>query len=156
MGKHFVGYPMDTVILLLNKVTKEKEGRILARWTDSGMCRALVQLYSGNSYNGIYVAGEGYAGGYGYDKFSSAVADACRKCYTDIFENNNYKEVKHPINIGDHETIKSFVFCNTPEERNAKKQEAERLIAKKIIPIYSGAGNTEEAFSLYFDYMQAF
>ena len=156
MGKHFVDYPMDTVILLLNKVTKEKEGRILARWTDSGVCRALVQLYAGNSYNGIYVSGEGHAGGYGYDKFSASVADACRKCYTDIFENNNYKEVKQPINIGNHETIKAFVFCNTHEEWNAKKQEATELIAKKIIPVYSGAGNTEEAFSLYFDYVQAF
>jgi hypothetical protein len=156
MGKHFTDYAMDTVILLTNKKTGEKEGRILARWTNSGVCRAMVELYQGNSYNGVYTSGIGYAGGGGYDKFSAAVNDACHKCTKSEYIDGTFKEIKNPINTGNHDKIKDFVFCNTSEERSARAARGQALKDEKIIPVYSGAGNTEEAFSLFFNYIQVF
>ena len=154
MGKAFVDYAMDIVIMLANKQTGEKEGRILARWTESGTCHAMVQLYQGNGYNGIHTIGLGRAGGYGYDKFSAAVNDACNKAYITEFVDGEYKEIKKPINTGNHDKIKGFVFCNTSEERAARESVGQALKDEKIIPIYSGAGNTEQAFSLFFNYVQ--
>lgn len=51
----------------------KEAGKIIANWSDNrngSVCTATVILY--NSYAG-YVIGTGRAGGYGYDKYSSAV-----------------------------------------------------------------------------------
>jgi hypothetical protein len=139
--KHFIDYPMDRVIMLANKETGEKEGRILARWTNSGTCYAMVEMYCENSYSKEYICSEGKAGGYGYDKLSAAISDALHKT-----------GIKY-----DHDDIKDFTFGNGKggkESQDIRENAKKALIEKHIIPVYSGAGNQREAFELYFKYIE--
>lgn len=143
--KHFIDHAMDKVTLLLDKTTGEEVGKILAYYSSNpagSVCHACVILYS----HGWEIMGkdapenrseEGKAGGYGYDKYSAAVADSLRKQGLG----------------GTHEEINGFTFGDSTfsEKSNTIRKEAEKaIIERKIIPVYSGAGNVNEAFSLYF------
>ena len=145
--KAFIDHDMNNVILLVNKITNKKEGRILAYWTKNYVCKVMIELYHGNSYNGQYTCAEGSAGGYGYDKFSAALVDACAKAYTTDIIDGEYTEIPCPILTGKYDEISDFTF---------KSGSDREIIEKKIIPVYPGAGNEYEAFSLYFDYVQVF
>ena len=138
--KHFIDHPMNKVLLLLDKDTGEEAGKILAYYSDNpagSVWHAKVILY----FYGCNILGiennesmEGKAGGYGYDKFSAAVADSL-----------------HKQNLGlTHDQMSKYVFRNSGDDINARKEQEEEIIASKKIPVYSGAGNVVEAFSLYF------
>jgi len=142
MAKHFIDHSMDKVTLLLDKVTGEEAGKIIAYYSNNpagSVCHANVILYP----HGWQIVGkevpevrgeEGRAGGYGYDKYSAAVADSLNKQGLG----------------GSHDILAPWVFCNSVDKRKSMI-EAEKIIRdKKIIPVYSGAGNVREAFSLYF------
>jgi hypothetical protein len=142
MAKYFIDHPMDKVTLLLDKETGEEAGKILAYYSNNpagSVCHANVILYP----HGWKIVGkeapevrgeEGRAGGYGYDKYSAAVAESLSKQGLG----------------GDHTILAPWVFINSEGERQ-NKPEAEKIIKdKKIIPVYSGAGNVREAFELYF------
>ena len=152
----FIDYSMDYVVSLDNLITGEKEGRILARYTKSGTCYAMVQLYERNSYNGKFTCGEGKASGYGYDKLSAAIVDACKKAKSSQYDEKTkeYKEVKNPLLTGTHDEISGFVFVNGNYER--KEKNLAEILEKRIIPVYSGTDNQSEAFGLYFRYNQVF
>jgi hypothetical protein len=51
----------------------ELAGRLICNWSDNRVCTALVQFYGDD-----YKSGTGRAGGYGYDKLSSAVYSALK------------------------------------------------------------------------------
>lgn len=80
--KHVNG---TTAIALLDKKTGCSCGRIIANWSDNPngpVCTAQVMLYSNaptarSKYDFVNV--RGIAGGYGYDKLSSAIAQALLK-----------------------------------------------------------------------------
>lgn len=146
----FIDHAMDKVVLLCNRETKAIEGKILAYYSKSGMCYVCIELYIGNSFNGIFTEGYGKNGGYGLDNFSAAVVSACKNAITTEYT-DKYTEIKSPIKTGSCEEIKDFVFCHG----DAQEKSAKYCTENKIIPVYSGAGNTESAFSLYFDYVQA-
>ena len=153
--KHFTDYPMDYVVSLDSKETGRKEGRILARYTDSGTCHTMVELYTGNSFNQTYTCGYGQAGGYGYDKLSTAIVDACHKAKSSVYDEKSkeYMDVKNPILTGSYDEISGFVFSGDAEKR---AESLVTILQKSIIPVYSGAGNQCEAFSLFFRYNQVF
>jgi len=148
MAKYFIDHPMDKVILLLDKDTGEEAGKILAYYSTNpagSVCHANVILYP----HGWELIGkeapevrgeEGRAGGYGYDKYSAAVADSLHKQGL----------------AGKHEDINSWTFGGKYNADNTLIPEVileKRIRAikdKKIIPVYSGAGNVREAFELYF------
>jgi len=144
--RHFIDHAMDKAMVLLDKETGAECGKVLAYYTDNpagSVCHACVILY----YHGWEVLGldtnidhpkiEGRAGGYGYDKYSAAVADSLRKQGL----------------VGKHDEIYAFTFGNgymNEESREIQKNARQAIIDKKIIPVYSGAGNVREAFELYF------
>lgn len=80
--KHVKG---TTAICLLNKKTGCYCGRIVANWSDNPngtVCTAQVMLFIGAPTarsKEDFVNVQGKAGGYGYDKLSSAIAQALRK-----------------------------------------------------------------------------
>ena len=127
----------DTVFILVKPGTDEKQGHIKAYYSKGGICYAEVVLYCGNLLTGEYFRGIGKAGGYGYDKFSAAVSDA--------LHNGGMKYT--------HKDISAFVFGNGRAfGTGCQKIKADSIQAikdKKIIPVYSGAGNVQNAFSLY-------
>jgi hypothetical protein len=144
--RHFIDHAMDKAMLLLDKETGVECGKVLAYYTDNpagSVYHACVILY----YHGWEVLGldpntdrpriEGRAGGYGYDKYSAAVADSLQKQGL----------------AGKHKDINTFTFGNgrmTVESREIQKNATQAIKDKKIIPVYSGAGNVREAFELYF------
>lgn len=144
--KHFIDHAMDKVMVLLDKETGAECGKVLAYYTDNpagSVCHACVILY----YHGWEILGldpnadhpkiEGRAGGYGYDKYSAAVADSLHKQGL----------------AGIHEDINDFTFGNgtfSDESEEIRKSAIQAIKDKKIIPVYSGAGNVREAFELYF------
>lgn len=146
--KYFIDHPMDKVILLLDKETGEESGKILAYYSNNpagSVCHVCVILYP----HGWEVIGkdapetrgeEGRAGGYGYDKYSAAVADSLRKQGLG----------------GTHDIIGPWVFGGTynadgtPIPEDILNKRIQDIRDKKIIPVYSGAGNVREAFELYF------
>ena len=148
MAKYFIDHPMDKVTLLLDKETGGEAGKILAYYSNNpagSICHALVLLYP----HGWEIIGkeapevrgaEGRAGGYGYDKYSAAVAESLSKQGL----------------AGKHEDINSWTFGgkynadNTPIPEEILEKRISDIKDKKIIPVYSGAGNVREAFELYF------
>lgn len=123
----------DTVYILVKPGTDEKQGHIKAYYSKGGVCYAEVVLYCYNLLTGEYFRGIGKAGGYGYDKFSAAVASALH---------NGGMEYTH-------KDISAFVF--------GKVDNVQAIYAKgkKIIPVYSGTGNVFEAFSVYWTVLSA-
>lgn len=103
---HFSG---ERILVLLNKEDGSKEGRILSYYTKSGSCRALVTLYYKNVLTGDFVEAKGKAGGYGYDKYSTAVADALHKMKL----------------AGTHKDIDAWAF-NRPNRAETEKAILER------------------------------
>lgn len=65
-------------------VAVDKNGKIIlsakSRYTDSGTCHAQVRIYGEESFG----CGYGRAGGYGYDKESSAMAEALEKAGVNV------------------------------------------------------------------------
>ena len=126
---------VDYAVALLNKKTGEKEGRIIGYYTKGGTFHVNVDLYVGNSFDGLYHHGEGRAGGYGYDKVSSAISDALAKA---------------DIGKGDLELRGSCARFTSSEYSS---DEVERIAREqKAIPVYGGSGNHEQAFSIFFRY----
>jgi len=153
MAKYFIDHPMDKVTLLLDKVTGEEAGKIIAYYSNNpagSVCHAMVILYQ----HGLDIirgadartlegkkrpeSEEGRAGGYGYDKYSAAVSDSLHRQGL----------------AGKHEDINAFTFGNGNSwSEDCAKIKADAIQAikdKKIIPVYSGSGNVREAFELYF------
>jgi hypothetical protein len=149
--KHFIDHAMHKAILLLNKKTGEECGKILAYYTDNpagAVCHARVILYS----HGWKVLGldgskgnadkDGIAGGYGYDKFSAAVADSLQKMGLGC--------THEEMNIA---TFGNGTFGKESEEIKTKARNEIKKTGK--IPVYSGSGNVREAFELYFRVIEA-
>lgn len=117
----------DTVYILVKPGTDSREGHIKAYYSKGGVCYAEVVLYCGNLLTGKYFRGIGKAGGYGYDKFSAAVSSALHNggmTYT-------------------AKDISAFTFGRGDEST------VQVIKDKKIIPVYSGAGNVDKAFGIY-------
>lgn len=117
----------DTVYILVKPGTDIKEGHIKAYHSRGSVCYAEVVLYCDNLLTGEYFRGIGKAGGYGYDKFSAAVSSALHNggmTYT-------------------AKDISAFTFGRGDENI------IQAIKDKKIIPVYSAAGNVREAFSIY-------
>ncbi len=142
MSNSFFDHPMDKVILLLDKITGEEAGRILAYYSrnpSGAVCHARVILYP----HGEKILGrpestddniEGRAGGYGYDKYSAAVSDCI-----------------HKMGLGcTHDQMDAFTF----KMKITKKDDEQKkwVLENKRIPVYGGTDerNVKEAFELYF------
>jgi hypothetical protein len=144
--RHFIDHAMNKAMLLLDKETGAECGKVLAYYTDNpagSVCHACVILYpQGYKVIGIdstdHAKIEGRAGGYGYDKYSAAVADSLQKQGL----------------AGKHDEINAFTFGNgntwSEDCQKIKADAVQAIKDKKIIPVYSGAGNVREAFELYF------
>lgn len=130
--KFDIDHGMDYVVSLQNKETGDQEGRILAYYTKSGTCYAMVQIYAGSSFDGAYHIGTGSAGGYGYDKLSSAIADAL-----------DHAEIKRgPLDI--------LAAMARHDGAKMTREEAAKVCKEThYIPVYAGTGNQQEAFGLY-------
>ena len=61
----------------------KKCGTIRTRYTTSGVCHVSLQFFSFAFDNDTYYEGHGRAGGYGYDKLSSAMYDALKNAYNE-------------------------------------------------------------------------
>ena len=141
--RRFMDHSMDKAILLLDKDTGEEAGKILAYYSDNlagSICRAKVIIYPhgykilGIENNENNESVEGKASGYGYDTFSAAVSES-------LYRQN--------LNLS-HDKKDKWTFHNLGDDINVRKKQEEEIIASKKIPVYSGAGNVVEAFSLYF------
>lgn len=99
-----------SVIVLFDTKTNELAGKIIANWSDNPMgtvCTAQVIIY-GDEKRGIKLKANkhiliGKAGGYGYDKLSSAIASA--------INNNTTQDLRAKFSgagIGSTECIKFF------------------------------------------------
>ena len=146
MARHFIDHAMDYAALLLNKETGEICGKVLAYFSNNpngSVCHARVFLYYEakkvipNMPEPLADNVEGIAGGYGYDKLSAAVSASLNK-----------------LGLGCmHDEMNIAVFGNgtgAAESQAMKAEAMEKIKASGKIPVYSGAGNVEEAFSLYF------
>jgi len=76
--KHVAG---TTAICLLKD--GEYAGRIVGNWSDNpaGTVATFTVMLVGAGPDGAYIHGTGKAGGYGYDKRSSAIYEALRNCH---------------------------------------------------------------------------
>lgn len=134
MGRKFdIDHSIDYALLLLNKETGAKEGRVLAYYTAGGTCYAYVEFYTGNTFNGEWTSGDGSASGYGYDKMSSAIADALQHANVEL------GDMAIRASAAGHTGSK----FTTPDaiDAEAKRQHA--------IPVYRATGNQETAFAVW-------
>jgi len=143
--RHFIDHSMDKVTLLLDKATGEEAGKILAYYTDNpagSVCHAKVIMYRvGDKILGREESdndAEGRAGGYGYDKYSAAVADCLHK-------------MGLSCNRGE---MDAFTFHNSDDKTTGveekRKEQLAWIVENKKIPVYSGSGNVRQAFEIYF------
>lgn len=99
-----------SAITLLDIKTRENAGKIIANWSDNpngSVCTAQVIIYNEDNYGltrktakETYSDGSpmpqiaiGKAGGYGYDKLSSAIYAAMRKGFDWTFESPDFSGV---------------------------------------------------------------
>ena len=140
MGRKFdIDHGMDYAVSLQNKVTGDPEGRILAYYTKSGTCYAMVQIYTGNSFDGAYHVGTGSAGGYGYDKRSSAISEAL----------SNAGIQKGPLDVTG--SAARFTSCKYSIE-----EVVEICKREKYIPVYAGTGNESTAFGIFWNFVEVY
>jgi hypothetical protein len=132
--------PVDYAIALVNKKTGDKEGRVLAYGVNAGTCHACVQLYIGNVFDGKSHIGRGSASGGGYDKLSSAIADALHD--TGIAT----KSATDPA-------LASSAAGFTGHKYN-DNEVAAICECEKIIPVYAGTGNQQYAFGIFFKVLE--
>jgi len=101
--KHVAG---TTAICLLKD--GEYAGRIVGNWSDNpaGTVATFTVMLVGAGPDGAYIHGTGKAGGYGYDKRSSAIYEALRNCHYITYEGTgtNMKSIKHDCPM--HDKIK--------------------------------------------------
>ena len=116
--------PIDNGYLLLNKETKEIEGRIEWYWTKNYVLHLKLDLYEGNSLTGRAIHTTGRAVGGGYDMISAGINSALGK------ENM----------VSDYETLKAFTFGHKEDG----------IFKSKKVPVYAGAGNQVEALGIFF------
>jgi hypothetical protein len=129
-------HSIDYAIVLANKKTGDKEGRILGYYTGEKF-HAFIELYIGNSFDGVYHSGAGTAGGYGYNKESSAIADALHACKIAT------KSDADPALASSAAHFTGHKYTDAQVARICKRD--------KIIPVYAGTGNHESAFSVFFN-----
>jgi hypothetical protein len=132
--------------ILLEKGTSNKSGLIRVTYTRSLTCYADFCLYCSNTFitdktpssNG-YIYGQGKAGGYGYDKESSAIAQAIQKAGLKTAGALRDTPFSHyPFaSYADHEAELS-AYCRD----------------NQIIPVYAGTGQHKEALELFFDVIE--
>ena len=136
MAREFdISNPVDYAAALINPETGTMDGKILAYYTKSGTCYVALHLYAGNILGIGYRSGKGKAGGYGYDKLSSAIADAVKDA---------------GISLGDsilRGSAARFTGCTFTLEQV-------REICKRdtIIPVYAGSGNQRTAFEIFWKF----
>ena len=150
MARHLIDKFNDTIAVALLRDGKHV-GRILARFSknpNGSVCHALVQFDANNKW----ISCTGKAGGYGYDKFSTAVSSALSS--VDMLPKHDMPE----------EPFYSWTFRNAKESDATK--DARDVFAKKLeemartgnvefVPVYSGTGNVEQAFrAVGFDYVR--
>lgn len=82
----------------------EPVGSIVANWSDNPagtVCTATIKIDSnvtGENLQGRYLYGTGKAGGYGYDKLSSAIYQALKNTYyVEMDEVSRLVNIPHPI-----------------------------------------------------------
>lgn len=91
----------------------QRAGKIVANWSDNPagtVCTAAVIL---SIDGGEQVSGIGKAGGYGYDKLSSAIYEALKRCKRSRFIDNEIIDTPFPM----HEHIK--VHPGSGDQRQA-------------------------------------
>jgi hypothetical protein len=122
----------ERTYVFLNKQTKNHEGTLEIRMSVSGKTvYAELQLFPGNCLTGNGMCIAGSAHGYGYDRESVAVADACKKA--DI--------------LAEQKTCDDFEF--------KKSSFAEHYCIDQCkVPVYAGTGNQKRAFELFFDVLE--
>lgn len=131
-------HSIDYAIALTNKNTGDKEGRILGYYTGTAF-HAFIELYSSNSFDSVYHSGSGSAGGYGYDKESSAIADALHTCGIATKDPEDPRLSSSAAHFTGRYYNDSDVACICKQ--------------KKIIPVYAATGNQEYAFSIFFNFL---
>lgn len=151
--KYFIDHAMNKVFVLLDKKSNAVHGKILAYYSENrngNVYYAEVRLYQSGwnvlkKYNPNLKEKEtatGKAGGYGYDKFSTAVADSL-----------------HKMGLGlSHAEINAYTFRGNDsyEEREKTRKREERKIKRTgKIPVYGGTEQVVEPFELYFRVIEA-